>query len=636
MAEAPRGARHVWPAGVRSKRLAAPASAGSPQPAPPALRSLCWAGCRTGWQAFLRLSWQRPALPLATALLGLSLLRLASLEAFFRDHLGCRLCLSMQALPHEVQWLSLLGALHALARAVRPTGLRCLLRALLAGLVLLNAIDLLVLLQFHTRLSWQHLQTFAREGAALVAQLRVMSSQGPQAAAVAWMVAMSGLGLGVVLGRYVAHAGPGARHPWRRTGLCLLAATLAWPLQQRNYHQPYVQHLGAVLSRQATEQRAYSPAFRQALQQLPRSQPACFNGLGARPDVVLVVVESLSMFHSALFSGLNDWTPALDAWARHGRALPQFHANGVTTEQGLIALLTGEPPLPRVVDGARNAYEQFARPVHSVPHLLNGLGYHTAFLTTGNLGFMDKRPWLQGLGFQQVEGHEAPFYRGMKRYNFDAAVDDALYARAWQVLHDGRDQPRFMLLETVTTHAPFVDPDTGALSQERVVRRADRALGHFIGWLQHSGFFERGVLLVTSDHRGMVPMAPAERALLGDRGFARVPFVALGLGQTAQAGPGGAAFSQTDLLPSLRHWLGRGRHCVGPDQGIFLPTQVHSPHCVHTRRSYSDRDAFVACGANDHVARLDGDDTRWIAATGAPAPGHVLPALNRLRAGLGW
>lgn len=624
MAEAPRGARPVWPPGH------VPASAPDLTP---------WR--RIGLPGAAGLLWRRPPRALAAAVLVLSLLRLVSLEGFFRDHLGCRLCLSVQALPHELQWWCLLAALHLAGQALRPAGLRPVCRALLAGAVLLNAVDLVVLLQFHTRLTWQHMATFAGEGAALVAQLRLMAVS-PQAAPRALALLLPALVLGLVLLRYTVQGGPGPRRPWRQAGLCLGAAALVQPLQQHNYHLPYVQHLGAVLSRPATEQRAYSPAFRQALQQQPAPAPACFQAQGARPDVVLVVVESLSMFHSKRFSGLNDWTPALDAAARSGRSLSTFHANGVTTEQGLIALLTGEPPLPRAVDGARTAFEQFAQPAHSVPRLLNGLGYHTAFLTTGNLGFMGKGRWLQQLGFQQVEGHEAPFYRGMPRYNFDAAVDDALYARAWQALHDGRDQPRFLLLETVTTHAPFIDPDSGVLSQERVVRRADRALGHFIAWLRHSGFFAHGVLLVTSDHRGMVPMSAEERARFGDRGFARVPFVALGLGQdgpgtaAAAATPQAAAFSQTDLLPSLRHWLGQGVHCVGPDQGIFLPTAVHHPRCVHTRRSYSDRDAFVACGADDHVARLDGDDTRWVHSRGAAAPGHVLPELNRLRAGLGW
>ena len=63
--------------------------------------------------------------------------------------------------------------------------------------------------------------------------------------------------------------------------------------------------------------------------------------------IVLVIVESLSSYHSALLGG-NGWTPELDRIAGHSRWFTNFHANGFTTDHGLIALFTGKAPLPSV------------------------------------------------------------------------------------------------------------------------------------------------------------------------------------------------------------------------------------------------------------------------------------------------
>ncbi len=49
------------------------------------------------------------------------------------------------------------------------------------------------------------------------------------------------------------------------------------------------------------------------------------NGLNLKKNVILLVWESLSMYHSNLFSGLNDWTPHLDDLAMSNRYYSNFY-----------------------------------------------------------------------------------------------------------------------------------------------------------------------------------------------------------------------------------------------------------------------------------------------------------------------
>src|SRR5262250_2646199 len=71
----------------------------------------------------------------------------------------------------------------------------------------------------------------------------------------------------------------------------------------------------------------------------------CADAAATPRNVVVVIVESLSAYQSALLGGPQDWLPHLDAVARANHYFTHFYANGFTTDGGEIALLTGRPPL---------------------------------------------------------------------------------------------------------------------------------------------------------------------------------------------------------------------------------------------------------------------------------------------------
>ncbi len=402
-------------------------------------------------------------------------------------------------------------------------------------------------------------------------------------------------------------------------------------VETKEYHDTFLQNSLQVFFSQQTSTAPYSKEFAATVSAQPPTAKVCNAASGTPSDVILVVFESLSMYHSALYSGIHDWMPEFDALSRTGVRYPNFYANGVTSEQGLVALLTGEPPIAKAMS-TKTLFEQFRNPTQTVPRILQGLGYQTSFLTTGNLAFLGKGQWLKDIGFEETEGHDAPFYRGMKRYHFDAAPDDALYARALNKLQEPRNRPVFMTLETVTTHLPNIDPATGAHSQEATYRYADRQLGQFVRQLRSSGFFNHGTLIITADHRAMVPMSIEERTLYGDRAFVRVPMTIIGTGLPARVET--ASFSQADLLPSLRNAMAQGEHCVGTDQGVFLPAAVHVPQCIFTNRSYNTNAVYVHCGSRDFTVELNGDKTQYVDAQQPPP--DLLHTVHSLRLGKGF
>lgn len=408
----------------------------------------------------------------------------------------------------------------------------------------------------------------------------------------------------------------------------MVLAVSMQPLQEVNFHTPYLENALMAFTRPQTRLVTYG---KDPLTNTKEPAPLqCSKGLGKSPDLILLVVESMSNFHSQALGQIHNWTPQLDEWVRQGLSVKNFHANGITTEDGLVALLTGLPPIPRPQEG--NMFSQYAQVPNSIPKHLGKLGYDTAFLTTGNLSFMGKHAWLHGIGFQEIEGHDHPFYEGMPRFHFDAATDEALYERAIQWVGESKEAPYFLTLETVSTHQPFKNPVTGEKSLESVVRYADAAMGEFVSKLSSTGFFNNGYLIITGDHRSMVPISAQEAENFGDRAFAKIPFLVLGPDLNEQQITGN--FSQTDVFPTIRYLTEKGPVCFAQGQGIIWPGALREPDCLLTRRAYDLDLVIVQCGDQNHPLKLNGDQTTYMADTKGPL--RWIDQIHGFRLGLGW
>lgn len=575
----------------------------------------------------------QPSWPIAAIALTLVAFKLYALEQVSRDFLQCRWCLSPTSLIHEISFCLVLLLLHVASSSVPKVWLHHLLRSMVVALLALMVCDLAVSYLFWTRLTLADLIKHVPEiGSALsltshITDFPALTLAGTLAALVITMV---------IAIRYL-RALPNAKGPHAPILWVCLSVYGCTTLevqegsQDRAYHERFTRNVLEVFFAPALEKVSYSDQFAARIAPLSSAEQICLRGQNHRLNVILVVVESLSLFHSQLFSGINDWTPEFDTLAQKGTRYSNFYANGVTTEQGLVALLTGQPPLERGIETASTLFAQYLTPQRSLARDLHEAGYDTAVLTTGNLSFLGKREWLQAIGFDRVEGHDATAYDGLPRYNFDAADDRALYHRTLELVQH-QQSPFFVAVETVTTHLPYVDPETGEHSAERVYRYADRALGDFARALERQGYFENGVLLVTGDHRAMVPMARAERTLFGDYGYARVPLAVVGRGIT----PGNVIatrYSQSDILPSLVHLTLDHVQCLSDHQGLALPDSLRAPTCTFTRRSYDNSEVYVRCDAADMTVQLNGDHTQLASGLKDSA---LLHTVHRLRLGRGF
>ena len=254
--------------------------------------------------------------------------------------------------------------------------------------------------------------------------------------------------------------------------------------------------------------------------------------LDGRP-VVILMVESLSNYQSKLFSGLNNWTPNLDRIAQQHQWYSQFYANGYTTEDAEVAMLTGKLPLhnPETVlfSEHKGFFGFWSKQSQSLPYLFRNAGYQSEFVTSSDLSFTDTGAWMRHIGFERILGSEQQAFVGKTRLHFNSVGDQYLLSEVAHQLKQklsAQKRSQFIFIKTVSGHAPYYHPETGSRQEAEVVSYVDQQIGAFYQALQEMGFFEDGILLIVGDHHAMVPVTGAEQRLYGKyRASAMVPLI---------------------------------------------------------------------------------------------------------------
>jgi len=343
-----------------------------------------------------------------------------------------------------------------------------------------------------------------------------------------------------------------------------------------------------------------------------QKEKICWTGQNRKQNIVLLILESWSPYQSKYWSGINDWTPKLDKLAKENTVLTQLHAGGYTTFEGLVSLLSGleyVSPTKRLI--SMKPFETAWGLKDTVPKILNNNGYHTAFLTSGNLNFANKISWLKETGFEYIEGHDYSEYKGHKRLHFDAVADDVLYWRSANYIKARQieEEPFFVAIENVSTHHPYTHPHTGEKGQEVVFRYMDESANNLYRQLEYQGFFDNGMMIIVSDHRAMVPISKSEMEHFGQAASSRIP--AILINTPAQVDEISMLSHQSDLLPTLINYSGDEVCRSGAYRNFFDP-ENNDERCVfHVRGDERDHiDVFCPQGSGTIV--LNGDETGFL------------------------
>lgn len=535
--------------------------------------------------------------------------RAAQLHQVFGPYVGCDTCLTYPVVIRDLPYLATLFGLYILSWCICRYWLCLILRLIVLVGVGIYLADVAVMKEFFTRLNLADIRAYGEHLPLVWGQVQLSGFflDKPW-----WMLyaVISWLGLALLA--------PSIRHSYRGAGLILLIIPVLGIGGAAVASPPTYVHDWAfrnVISANLTPgvQKPYSRQFKETmLSEYSPPETVCRNGLGSRKNIVLLILESWSPYQSKLLTGMNDWTPELDRLAEENTYFSQFHAGGFSTNEGLISIHGGLDFIaPAKSFFHMMPFETAWELEKTLPQALAENGYRTAFLTSGNLSFSRKGKWLASIGFDYIEGHDHPDYEGHKRFHFDSVPDDVLYTRSLAYLREQRskDNPLFMVIETVSTHSPVIHPYTGERSSEAVFRYMDETVGDFYRSLEDDGFFEEGMLIIVSDHRAMVPIYREESDVLGQKAASLIPAVVIG--SPAPKGQIKTPFHQSDLLPSLAALTSEHSCQAGPYRNIFDPDATE-PRCLYHARGDNRDHLDVFCPEGSAVVELQGDNTSLI------------------------
>ena len=161
----------------------------------------------------------------------------------------------------------------------------------------------------------------------------------------------------------------------------------------------------------------------------------------ARPNVILVLVDTLRSDHLSTFGYARETSPQLTALARRGVAFSGARSQAPYTSKSIEALFTGDLPTPASAVSTRElpAWRE------TLAEHFRGAGYQTA-------GFSSNPLVSRTTGFAQgFDSFE------MERFNYRPATEVLEAGIDWMSARDPA-RPFLLYLHLIDTHAPYAPP----------------------------------------------------------------------------------------------------------------------------------------------------------------------------------
>jgi choline-sulfatase len=334
----------------------------------------------------------------------------------------------------------------------------------------------------------------------------------------------------------------------------------------------------------------------------------------ARPNVLIVTIDTLRADHVGAYGSKTARTPTLDRLAVEGLRAADAIAQAPITMPSHASLFTGlYPPAHGVRD---NGTAALSDGVVTLAQQLHGAGYTTqAFVSAVVLSR------LYGLdrGFVSYDddlwAEDAPRMFMIRERPARRTADRFLeWFERWKA---DRRAPFFAWVHFFDPHQPLepaLEDRVGAASlYDAEVTAADRATGRVIDALRAAGVLDDTIVIVTADHgESLGEHGEATHAIFVYDATVRVPFIA----RYPAALPAGRVYEGpvrlVDVMPTVLGWLGLqgGEQTQGVDLGAAWKGSAQPPLLAQYTESLLSELGFGM--APLHAIRKDG--FKWIRA----------------------
>ena len=244
-----------------------------------------------------------------------------------------------------------------------------------------------------------------------------------------------------------------------------------------------------------------------------------------RQNVVFIIMESHTAQVVEELGGEPGVCPNLSRLIREGVLFENIYGSGYRTDQGLVSILAGYPAQP---DQSIVLQTDKAATLNSLPKILHGQGYSSAFFYGGELTFANIGVWLTHQRFEKIFS-EKDFNRAEKTQRW--GVDDHILLQRTVREINQLKQPFFATALTLSLHPPYDVPFQskwqGPKERDKFLHSAafaDDAIGAFFKSAEQQPWYDQTIFVLVADHGSRNPAGVG----LDDPRSRQVPLVIFG------------------------------------------------------------------------------------------------------------
>ena len=221
-----------------------------------------------------------------------------------------------------------------------------------------------------------------------------------------------------------------------------------------------------------------------------------------KPNIVLIIVESLGKEYIGYYNKGKGYTPFLDSLMKHSWVYQHAYANGKRSIEGVPSSIMA---LPSLMDNDYISSVYQSNTLFSTAYYLQNLGYQSGFYHGGKNGTMSFD--------NMVAISQGGKYFGLNEYpnkiDFDGkwGIYDKPYLRYFAKQCTEAKQPFYQTVFTLSNHHPYSLPSNetgkyteGTLPIHKTVRYTDDALREFFISASKQDWFKNTVFIITADH----------------------------------------------------------------------------------------------------------------------------------------
>ena len=272
---------------------------------------------------------------------------------------------------------------------------------------------------------------------------------------------------------------------------------------------------------------------------------------GKKPNIIFIVVESLSARYTGMDGNKESLTPYLDKLAKENFYFGNVYATGTRTVRGLEAVSLNLPPTP----GQSIVRREDCANMYNVGSALRAHGYATEFIYGGYGYFDNMNAFFESNGFTVLDRNSIPKEEIIQETVWGVA-DEVLFKQCIKQLdkNHAAKKPSFQVVLTTTNHRPFTFPegrvDAPQGKRPSVVKYTDWAVHDFLHQAKTKPWFENTVFVILADHNALA----AGRVDLPISNY-KIPCVVYGP-KFIQQGKNDRLMSQIDVMPTVLGMLG--------------------------------------------------------------------------------